>query len=194
MAVDRELGAGSWSYFGDARAISHGGDTFTGWISTTGNVWVARYTSDGKLTKRVIFKGLGRDDHNNPSLVFRHDGHIMVFFSPHSGHHLPPPGIPKAMHYMVSLNPYSINGFGKVHAVDTNVPGGLGDVVRGDDGEHDEVGDQAGAAEQDRDGEADADEQGVDAEVGGEAAGDAADLLVGGGAGEGSGGGGRVHG
>ena len=27
---------------------------------------------------------------------------------------------------MVSLNPYSINGFGKVHTVDTNVPGGLG--------------------------------------------------------------------
>ena len=49
----------------------------------------------GKLTKRVIFKGLGRDDHNNPSLVFRHDGHIMVFFSPHSGHHLPPPGHPE---------------------------------------------------------------------------------------------------
>ena len=96
MAVDRELGAGSWSYFGDARAISHGGDTFTGWISTTGNVWVARYTSDGKLTKRVIFKGLGRDDHNNPSLIFRRDGHIIVFFSPHSGHHLPPPGTSRA--------------------------------------------------------------------------------------------------
>ena len=30
------------------------------------------------------------------------------------------------MYYMVSLNPYSINGFGKVHTVDTNVPGGLG--------------------------------------------------------------------
>ena len=126
MAVDRELGAGSWSYFGDPRAISHDGDTFTGWISTTGNVWVARYTAGGQLTKRVIFKGLGRDDHNNPSLVFRHDGHIMVFFSPHSGHHLPPPGIPSKMCYMVSLNPYSINGFGKVHTVDTNVPGGLG--------------------------------------------------------------------
>ena len=48
MAVDRELGAGSWSYFGDPRAISHDGDTFTGWISTTGNVWVARYTADGQ--------------------------------------------------------------------------------------------------------------------------------------------------
>jgi hypothetical protein len=124
--VDRELGAGSWSYFGDPRAISHNGDTFTGWISTSGNVWVARYSAEGKLTKRVIFKGLGRDDHNNPSLVFRRDGHIMVFFSPHSGHHLPPPGIPSVMRYMVSLNPYSINGFGKVHTVPTDVPGGLG--------------------------------------------------------------------
>src|SRR3954453_22393215 len=123
---DRELGAGAWSYFGDPRAISHEGHTFTGWISTSGNVWVARYTKGGKLSKRLIFKGLGRDDHNNPSLVFRRDGHIMVFFSPHSGHHLPPPGIPSVMRYVVSLYAYSINGFGRVHTVPTNVPGGLG--------------------------------------------------------------------
>src|SRR3954471_5356739 len=126
MAVDRELGAGAWSYFGDPRAISHDGHTFTGWISTTGNVWVARYTKSGKLSKRLIFKGLGRDDHNNPSLVFRRDGHIVVFFSPHSGRHLPPPGIPSVMRYVVSLYAYSINGFGRVHTVPTNVPGGLG--------------------------------------------------------------------
>jgi len=124
--VDRELGAGSWSYFGDPRAISHDGDTFTGWISTTGNVWVARYSAEGRLSKRLIFRDLDRDDHNNPSLVFRRDGHIMVFFSPHSGHHLPPPGVPSVMRYMVSLNPYSINGFGKVHTVPTNAPGDLG--------------------------------------------------------------------
>ena len=127
MAVDRELGAGSWSYFGDPRAISHEDHTFTGWISTTGNVWVARYTRGGRLTKRMIFEGLGRDDHNNPSLVFRPDGHIVVFFSPHSGHHLPPRGIPKAMRYKISQRPHSIEGgFGRVRRVNTNVPGGLG--------------------------------------------------------------------
>lgn len=125
-AVDRELGAGAWSFFGDPRAISHDGHTFTGWISTTGNVWVARYTKGGKLSKRLIFRGLGRDDHNNPSLVFRRDGHIMVFFSPHSGRDLPPPGIPSVMRYMVSLHAYSITEFGRVHTVPTNVPGGLG--------------------------------------------------------------------
>ncbi len=127
-AVDRELGAGAWSYFGDPRAISHDGHTFTGWISTAGNVWVARYTRGGKLSKRVIYKGLGRDDHNNPSLIFRPDGHLIVFFAPHSGHHLPPPGIrPSKMRYRVSLHRYSIDGgFGRVRTVPTNVPGGLG--------------------------------------------------------------------
>src|ERR1700760_2584716 len=114
--MSTELGAGAWSYFGDPRAISHDGHTFTGWISTIGNVWVARYTPGGRLTKRLIFRGLGRDDHNNPSLIFRgvsredhnnptlffrRDGHIMVFFAPHSVHHLPPPGIPRVMRYMV---------------------------------------------------------------------------------------------
>ena len=122
----RELGAGSWSFFGDPRAISHDGHTFTGWISTTGNVWVARYTRGGQLSKKLIFRGLGRDDHNNPSLVFRRDGHLMVFFCPHSGRDLPPPGIPSVMRYMVGLHKHSIAEFGRVHTVPTNVPGGLG--------------------------------------------------------------------
>ena len=38
----KELGAGAWSYFGDPRAISHDGHTFTGWVSTVGHIWVAR--------------------------------------------------------------------------------------------------------------------------------------------------------
>ena len=126
MAVDRELGAGSWSYFGDPRAISHDG-RHVHRLDLHDRQHLGRPLHGRRqLTKRVIFKGLGRDDHNNPSLVFRHDGHIMVFFSPHSGHHLPPPGIPSVMRYMVSLNPYSIDGFGQVHTVPTNVPGGLG--------------------------------------------------------------------
>jgi hypothetical protein len=121
----RELGAGAWSYFGDPRAISHDGDTFTGWISTVGHVWVARLTKGGKLSKHLLFRGLGRDDHNNPSLVFLHDGRLAVFFSPHSGHNLPPPGIPSLMRYRISQHAYSIDGWGPVHTV-PNVPGDLG--------------------------------------------------------------------
>ncbi len=122
----RELGAGAWSYFGDPRAISHDGHTFTGWISTAGHIWVARITAGGQLRKQLIFRGLGRDDHNNPSLVFRPDGHLAVFFSPHSGHDLPPPGIPSVMRYRISEQPHSIDGWGPVRTVPTNAPGSLG--------------------------------------------------------------------
>jgi hypothetical protein len=125
MAKSKELGAGAWSYFGDPRAISHDGHTFTGWISTTGHVWVARLTKGGTLTKHLLFRGLGRDDHNNPSLEFLHDGRLIVFFSPHSGHDLPPPGIPSIMRYRISEHPFSIDGWGPVHTV-PNVEGPLG--------------------------------------------------------------------
>ena len=75
----------------------------------------------------MIYKGLGVDDHNNPSLVFRPDGRIAVFFSPHSGHFLPPPSLrPSRMRYRISKHPFSINGFNPVCTVPTNVPGGLG--------------------------------------------------------------------
>lgn len=124
--ASRELGAGAWSYFGDPRAISHDGHTFTGWISTAGNVWVARLTKGGRLSKHLLFRGLGRDDHNNPSLVFKPDGRLVVFFSPHSGHDLPPPGIPSVMRYRISEHPFSIDGWGPVHTVPTNAPGDLG--------------------------------------------------------------------
>jgi hypothetical protein len=120
-----ELGAGAWSYFGDPRAIHHDGRTFTGWISTTGNVWVASWQPGRKPRKTLIYRGLGVDDHNNPSLVFRRDGHIVVFFSPHSGHVFPEDQVSR-MRYRIGLHPYSIAEFGKVHTVGTNVPGGLG--------------------------------------------------------------------
>ena len=123
--MSKELGAGAWSYFGDPRAIHHDGHTFTGWISTTGNVWVADHVPGRALKKQLIYEGLGRDDHNNPSLVFRRDGHIVVFFSPHSGRHLPEHQVSR-MRYRIGLHPYSIREFGPVHTVDTNVPGGLG--------------------------------------------------------------------
>ena len=60
MAADRESSR-SWWYFGDPRAISTPANWSTGSISTTGDVSVAGYSKEGQLTKRVIFKGLGRD-------------------------------------------------------------------------------------------------------------------------------------
>jgi hypothetical protein len=71
-------------------------------------------------------------------------------------------------------------------------------VLAGREGPQAEVGQQAGASAQGRDDEADADQEGIDAEVGGEAAGDPGELLVGRrarqGAAVGGGGGGGGHG
>lgn len=125
MTVIRQLGPGAWSYFGDPRAIAHDGVIFTGWISRRGDVWVARLGARGSVERHRLFRGLGRDDHNNPSLVFLRDGRLAAFFSPHSGHSSPPPGIPSVMRYRVSAEPYSIEAWGPVLTV-PNVPGPLG--------------------------------------------------------------------
>ena len=62
-----------------------------------------------------------------PVTVFRRDGHLMVFFSPHSGHHLPPPGIRRAGCGTWSrCTGTRSREFGRVRTVPTNVPGGLG--------------------------------------------------------------------
>ena len=110
--------------FRDPRAIHHDGRTFTGWISTTGNVWVASGFR-AAAAKTLIYRGLGVDDHNNPSLVFRRDGHIVVFFSPHSGRHLPRTRSAGCATGRACTRTRSRSS-GKVHTVDTNVPGGLG--------------------------------------------------------------------
>jgi len=92
-----------------------------------GQRWVAHLKPDGSFTKRVIYRDLGVDDHNNPSLVFRPDGRIAVFFSPHSGRFLPPPSHrPSKLRYRVSKRPFSISGFERVRHVLTNAPGKLG--------------------------------------------------------------------
>src|SRR5215216_6982266 len=83
----RRLGHGAWSWFGDPRAVSYGDSVYTGWVTGGGDVQVARWRGGRPVQVRMI-KHLGRDDHNNPSLLVRGDGRITAFFSPHSGYTL----------------------------------------------------------------------------------------------------------
>lgn len=124
----RVLGHGAWSWFGDPRAVSYRGSTYAGWIDGHGDVRIAAYDQrrGTVLHGPVLKRHLGRDDHNNPSLVVRPDGRLMVFFSPHSGRNLPPPGIPSRMYYRLSRRPGDIRSFGPLRTVRPNTPGGLG--------------------------------------------------------------------
>ena len=124
---DRELGAGAWSYFGDPRAISHDGHTFTGWISTIGHVWVARYTRGGRLSQAADLPRPGPRRPQQPVAGLpprRAPGGVLLAAL------RAPPAAARAsravMRYRISLHPWSISELGPVHTVATNVPGGLG--------------------------------------------------------------------
>ena len=124
------VGSGAWSWFGDPRAVYHEGRhrrTYVGWIDGDGDVRVASVDSDtGARRVAVLKRGLGRDDHNDPSLLMLPGGRLEAFYSPHSGRYLPPPGIPSRMYYRVMRRAEDVSSFGGTHTVSTNTSGGLG--------------------------------------------------------------------
>lgn len=88
-----ELGAdgqyspdGAWCWFGDPRAVYHEGAYYVGWISQNGSIVVSRWESDSRSIRAVtLHVKYQKDDHDNPSLYFRRDGKLLVFYSKHGG-------------------------------------------------------------------------------------------------------------
>jgi hypothetical protein len=124
------LGAGAWSWFGDPRAVHYEGDhrrTYVGWIDRAGAVRLTSVDHDTGARRGVVLKRrLGRDDHNNPSLLLLPGGRLQVFYSPHSGRVLPPPGIASRMYWRRMRRPEDVSSFGPQHVLRTNTRGGLG--------------------------------------------------------------------
>jgi hypothetical protein len=79
-AAPHTLGHGAWSWFGDPRAVSHGRRTYVGWIDGRGDVRIAAYDprSGREVQGPALKHGLGRDDHNNPSILIRRDGRLTL--------------------------------------------------------------------------------------------------------------------
>jgi hypothetical protein len=124
------LGPGAWSWFGDPRAVHYDGEhrrTYVGWIDRRGAVRLTSVDHDSGARRGVVLKrGLGRDDHNNPSLLMLPDGRLQVFYSPHSGRILPPPGIPSRMYWRRMRRAEDLSSFGPERVLRTNTRGGLG--------------------------------------------------------------------
>ena len=122
-AAKRTLAPGSWSYFGDPRAVYANGTTFVGWITPDGHVQVASL-KDGEFHRRTL-DYMGTDDHNNPSLYVRRDGRIVAFYTPHGTLE----GSASERHRMfwrITKNAYDIRAWGPVHYFRQNtapVPG-----------------------------------------------------------------------
>lgn len=120
------LGRGAWSYFGDQRAITVGGVVYTGWVTRSGDVVVARFEPGAPhATSKVVIGHTGTDDHNNPSLLPTADGRIVAFFSPHSGRFIPRSG-PGHMYYRMTVAPGRFDRWTRTRRVPVNAPGELG--------------------------------------------------------------------
>lgn len=113
-----DLGAGSWCWFQDPRAVYLDGRTYAGWVDDAGYVVIARIGS-GTL-ERVRIARLGtrvyHDDHDAPALLVQPDGRVTAFYSAHSGPH---------MFARTTLEPRAIGTWGPQEALPPN-PGGGG--------------------------------------------------------------------
>jgi hypothetical protein len=118
----RELNhSGAWSWFGDPRAVYHQGAhrrTYVGWVSTAGDIQVASYDHDsGVRVVATVKASFQVDDHASPSLLVRPDGHLLVFWSAHSG---------SAMFYRRSAQAEDVSSWEAERQLPTNTPGPWG--------------------------------------------------------------------
>jgi len=114
--------SGAWCWFGDPRAVHNRGlhrRTFVGYITSTGDIRVTQYDHDTSQTvTSTLMSGFQVDDHNNPSILIRHDGRVVVFWSGHLG---------PTMYYRRSVAVEDISaGWEPVKSVPTNTVGGNG--------------------------------------------------------------------
>jgi len=112
---------GAWCWFGDPRAVHYVGAkdrTYTGWVAPDGSIQVASY--DHRTGQRVITTLKARlqiDDHDNPSILVRPDGHLLVFWSTHAG---------PTMWYRRSARPEDITSWEPEQTIPTNTAGSFG--------------------------------------------------------------------
>jgi BNR repeat-containing family member len=108
---------GSWSWFGDPRAVHVGGPaglTFAGWIDWAGAITVGAFDPRfGALSDAVVGHAY-HDDHSDPSLLVEPDGRLTVFWSGHNG---------ARMYYRTTRQPGDIDAWTPPAQVHQDVPG-----------------------------------------------------------------------
>jgi hypothetical protein len=114
--IDTLTPDGAWCWFADPRALYYKGEkeqTYFSWITTQGDIMVAAYNHEtGELLQHRIWEKWQSDDHDNPSLLIRDDGRIIIFFAQHFG----PP-----IKRMISTNPEDITSWGTDYELGNNV-------------------------------------------------------------------------
>jgi putative BNR repeat neuraminidase len=113
-------GHGSWSWFGDPRAVYVAGQydqIFAGSLNWSGGVTVGAYDPQFGVRRETVIGHLFHDDHSAPSVFVEPDGRLTVFWSAHNG---------SRMYFRSTLRPEDISAWGPLQHVPSNVSGSLG--------------------------------------------------------------------
>ncbi len=101
----------AWCWFSDPRAVAYKGifnRTYIGWVTSEGDIEIAAFDNkSGEIEKFTLQSHFQIDDHTNPSILFKPDGRLLVFFSQHGG----------TMHVAESKNPEDISSWNTVNAI-----------------------------------------------------------------------------
>lgn len=108
---------GAWCWFSDPRGVYYHGQreqTYLGWMDSAGSVMIGAYDhATDTLQTHCLHHELEIDDHDNPAILIRPDGHLLVFYSLHSG----------TPQYLVqSTNPEDITAWESVREINLNDP------------------------------------------------------------------------
>lgn len=75
---------GAWCWFSDPRAVQSKGFVYTGFVNSHGDIVITKMdVKTGGLEEKVLYPKYEKDDHANPSILIRNDGHVMVFVTSH---------------------------------------------------------------------------------------------------------------
>jgi hypothetical protein len=108
---------GGWSTPTYPKAVYAAGHTFVGYINGLGNISVLRYDhATHGVTTITLDTPSPIDDHNNPAIMVRPDGHLLALFSEHDG---------SAIYRMISTNPGDISSWGAAQNTGQSSPDGM---------------------------------------------------------------------
>jgi hypothetical protein len=104
---------GGWIWYGGPCAIQQDGKTYTAYVRPGGDLLVMSYDhSTGAIVETTLQQNVVFDDHINPALLIRDDGHIVAFYArggqTNSGY----------AEWFISDNPLDISSFGQKHTLD----------------------------------------------------------------------------
>ncbi|KZN23307.1 hypothetical protein A4G99_14845 [Haladaptatus sp. R4] len=107
-----------WIWFTNPRAVRYVGDedrTYVGYLGgpTGTDIRVGAYDHRANgWAGTTLHASFSADDHTNPSLVVREDGHLIVFWTGHNG---------EKIFYAISEEPESVSGFGRRRTISQHV-------------------------------------------------------------------------